>query len=428
MRLLHVIMALVAVSPAFGQEYWIPLEKPTTRNLTRVFFIDTVQGWVVGDSGTIFKTTNGGTTWVTQVSGISNAIHSVFMASQSFGWALAFEYPLDTLWYGTIMLRTTDGGTTWVRQEHPEEFYYTVSFHDSVNGWLGGTRGKLMRTTDGGLTWSPAVVDSSIASGFAIHNLRFYSRNYGFAVGGQLDLAGIVWRTTNGGERWSANAHSSEPVNDLHYIDSLNLLAVGGEFDIGASMIRSSDGGGRWDYTYLGVWGDARAIAFRTPAEGWVPLGFTGTYIVTRDTGNTWAEFYSPDSTPVYDVTFIDSTHGFMVGDEGTILKFNSSLVSVDSHPVEFPAVPTLYQNYPNPFNPVTTITYALSERTFVVVRLYDATGREVKRVFAGTQDAGVHALEFNGEVLASGTYFYELTTTHAGYRTTQVKKMILLR
>lgn len=428
MRLRHVIILLVAVCPAFSQKHWIPLDKPTTRNLNRVFFIDTVQGWVAGDSGTILKTTNGGQTWASQNSGISNEIHAFFILDRSYGWALAFQYPVDTLWYGTIMLRTTDGGVTWTRQDYPEEFYHAISFHDSVNGWLGGARGELMRTADGGLTWSPAFVDSSIASGFPILNFRFYSRNYGFALGGRIDIAGVVWRTTNGGQRWSADAPSGDLIHDLHYIDSLNLLAVGGEFDIGASMIQSKDAGMTWEYTYLGIWGEARALAFRTPTEGWAPLGFTGTYIVTQDTGRTWTAFYSPDSSPVNDVTFMDSTHGFMVGAYGTILRFNSSLVNVDSHPVEFPAMPTLYQNYPNPFNPVTTITYALSERTSVVVRLYDATGREMKKLFAGTQEAGVHALDFNGERFASGTYFYELTTNNAGYRTTQVRKMILLK
>jgi photosystem II stability/assembly factor-like uncharacterized protein len=387
-----------------------------------------VQGWVAGDSGTILKTTNGGQTWASQKSGISNEIHAFFMLDRSYGWALAFQYPVDTMWYGTIMLRTTDGGITWTREEYPEEFYYAISFHDSVNGWLGGNRGALMWTTDGGVTWSPALVDSSIASGFPILNFRFYSRDYGFALGGHIDIAGVVWRTTNGGKRWSADAHSGDPIHDLHYIDSLNLLAVGGEFDIGASMIQSKDAGMTWDYTYLGIWGEARALAFRTPAEGWAPLGFTGTYIVTRDTGSTWTAFYSPDSSPVNDITFIDSTHGFMVGGYGTVLRFNSSLVSVDSHPLELPASHRLYQNYPNPFNPSTTIAYELSGKTSLVIRLYDASGREVKKLFAGTQEAGVHELDFNGEGFASGTYFYELTTNNAGYRTMQVKKMILLK
>jgi len=421
-------MVLGALCPALGQERWIPLEKPTTRDLQKVFFHDTAQGWVVGDSGTILKTTNGGMTWVHQESGITNGIHSFFMLTPAHGWVLAFQYPKDTMWYGTIMLETSDGGATWMRREFAGDFYYTVFFHDSLNGWLGGDRGKLVSTTNGGITWSPALVDSTPASGFPIHNLRFYSRDYGFALGGRIDLAGVVWRTTNGGEWWTANAESSEPVHDLHYIDSLNLIAVGGEFDIGASMIRSRDGGRRWDYTYLGIWGDAKAVSFRTPSEAWSPLGFSGTYMVTQDTGRTWSEFYSPDTSAMNDVMFTDSTHGFMVGGRGTILKFNASVVNVDNHQAELPAAPALFQNYPNPFNPTTSISYELSERTTVVMKLYDVSGREVQALFTGVREAGVHSVEFSGEVFASGTYFYELTTSNASRRTTQVRKMILLK
>ena len=214
----------------------------------------------------------------------------------------------------------------------------------------------------------------------------------------------------------------------MHYIDSLNLVAVGGDLDFGSGMIRSKDEGNSWEYSYLGIWGEAKALSFRTPTEGWAVLGVAGTYMVTTDTARTWHDYYSPDSSAVNDMTFTDSTHGFMVGGKGMILKYNSSIASVKNNSPELPSTYTLFQNYPNPFNPATTIGYELSDASSVVVKVYDVTGREVKTLFRGKQEAGVHTLQFDGEGFASGTYFYELSTSNSKQRTTQLRKMVLLR
>src|SRR5436309_10120930 len=246
MKPLCIIIVLATVCPASGQNHWIMLDRPTSRNLNKVCFIDTALGWVAGESGTILKTTNGGLSWLSQSSGISNEILNLFMWNQSFGWALALQYPQDTLWYGTIILKTTNGGVTWTRRDYPQDFFYAIAFHDSVNGWVGGDQGKIRGTTDGGLTWSPAPVDSSLFSTFPILNFNFFSRNYGYALGGHLDLAGVVWRTTDGGRRWAATGVSGMPVRALHYIDSLHHLAIGGDFNAGSGMVRSKDAGRTW--------------------------------------------------------------------------------------------------------------------------------------------------------------------------------------
>ncbi len=422
-------MMLMLVNLAPAQSHWFRLARPTTHGLNKVAFIDSLRGWVVGDSGVIFMTTNSGDSWVAQNSGLFDNIVSLSIVDQSYGYALAIkDYRNDSTWYGTSILKTTNGGDVWTRQEYPDEFFHAIFFFDSLNGFRGGDGGRIWKTTDGGLTWVPTLVDTSVASSFPISELDFYSRNLGFALGGHYDLAGVVWRTTNGGDRWAAGSWSSDPMRGIYYIDSLKIIAVGGDFEYGSGLIKTKDGGRSWEYVYLAIWGDARAVAFRTPAEGWAPLGFTGTYMVTGDTGRTWNSFYSPDTTALYDITFTDSTHGFMVGANGTILKYSPTIVGVDLTPSQLPAAFNLFQNYPNPFNPTTTITYELAQGSFVSLKIYDATGRRVTTLFSGNQPAGIHHQEFDGTPLASGTYFYEITTSNEKYRTTQVRKMILLK
>ncbi|RKU33101.1 hypothetical protein C6496_22550, partial [Candidatus Poribacteria bacterium] len=80
-----------------------------------------------------------------------------------------------------------------------------------------------------------------------------------------------------------------------------------------------------------------------------------------------------------------------------------------------------LLQNYPNPFNPETWIPYQLSEDTPVSISIYDTTGRLVRTLSLGFQSAGFYNSRSRaaywdgrnalGERVASGIYFYQLTT-----------------
>ena len=38
-----------------------------------------------------------------------------------------------------------------------------------------------------------------------------------------------------------------------------------------------------------------------------------------------------------------------------------------------------LHQNFPNPFNPITTLRYDLPKDSFVIIRVFDMSGNEVK-------------------------------------------------
>lgn len=74
----------------------------------------------------------------------------------------------------------------------------------------------------------------------------------------------------------------------------------------------------------------------------------------------------------------------------------------------------TLLQNYPNPFNPTTTINYAIPKTDAVMIRIYDVTGRLVRSLAAGVQEAGEHHVQWDsrdnhGRVAASGLYVYEI-------------------
>ena len=83
-----------------------------------------------------------------------------------------------------------------------------------------------------------------------------------------------------------------------------------------------------------------------------------------------------------------------------------------------------LDQNYPNPFNPSTDLGFHISEYGFVVLRVFDAAGRQIERVSEGWKYPGSCREQFNATGLASGVYLYSITMSGR----TQSKKMMLLR
>jgi photosystem II stability/assembly factor-like uncharacterized protein len=410
-----------------AQEYWLPVVSPTTNHLRAVTFTDSLYGWVCGNNGTMIKTTDGGSTWISLNSGLSHDIVNVCMLNRTQGWALALDISGSTIW--SLLLFTTDGGTTWTAERYPKPnvVLNAVTFQDDQHGWVAGEDAHLAGSVDGGRDWSVAALDSGLAPLGDLRRIRFYNHRYGYATGGRFDLTGVVWRTWNGGKFWSAVGVAPEPINDVHFIDSLNVIGVTGDYDYGSGVVRTTDGGQTWGYTYLGIWGDARGMAFRTPAEGWVVLGFAGACMVTRDTGWTWQSMFTPETTSVSDIQFVTERRGIMVGADGKIFRFDPDAVSVPPTNT-VPLHARLLPPYPNPFNPTAVIPFELGARSHVELTVYDLTGRKVATLVDAMQDAGSHRAVFDAAGLSSGVYFTRLQVFAPGSSFSATTKLLLVR
>jgi len=91
----------------------------------------------------------------------------------------------------------------------------------------------------------------------------------------------------------------------------------------------------------------------------------------------------------------------------------------------EIPDKYDLMQNYPNPFNPETKIKFALPEKSFVTMKVYNILGQLVEILIDNKRlDIGTHIVSFNGNRLSSGVYFYVIETE----RFRQTKRMVLLK
>jgi hypothetical protein len=155
----------------------------------------------------------------------------------------------------------------------------------------------------------------------------------------------------------------------------------------------------------------------------------TPSYSLTQDIGLDSMYFdwdYNNYDTCVLKGCIID---GAIYGDTTTVG------VEDEENPVasEF----KLEQNYPNPFNPSTKIKFTIpskagSQMSNITLKVYDVLGNEIATLVTEEKPSGEYEVEFDGQNLPSGIYFYQLKVgspeINSGQGTVQTKKMILLK
>ena len=79
---------------------------------------------------------------------------------------------------------------------------------------------------------------------------------------------------------------------------------------------------------------------------------------------------------------------------------------------------------FPNPARGTTEIRYVLPQREQVTMDLYDLSGRRIRRLAEGIQEAGGHSLIWRGDSAPGGVYFLRLSS---GGRSL-TRRLVLLR
>jgi hypothetical protein len=151
-----------------------------------------------------------------------------------------------------------------------------------------------------------------------------------------------------------------------------------------------------------------------------------------RNEGGEWTKlgFIEGHGTMLaeHSYTYLDKSVGFgkyyyqikQVDLDGKSETYPEMTVVVGVAPDQF----VLAQNYPNPFNPTTTIEFALPKETHVSLEVYNAIGQRVATLVDKTKPMGIYVVPFNASALASGTYFYRLTTKEVTF----IKRMMILK
>ncbi len=158
-----------------GGDSWQKLDSFQTaiNNYSTLFFLDSLQGWVLFADEYIYKTTNGGLNWTKISIQNSNArfhVGSIYFVSSSTG------FYTDV----TAVYKTTDGGTTWNKVFTIKDGGYNdLHFVNATTGYVNDSK-HIYKTTDGGATWTTVA---SVKEGSSIIEIHFTDANHGWACG-----------------------------------------------------------------------------------------------------------------------------------------------------------------------------------------------------------------------------------------------------
>ncbi|HQV74272.1 MAG TPA: YCF48-related protein [Flavobacteriales bacterium] len=230
---------------------------------------DEERGVCVGNSGIVYRTTDGFRTATSSFNPTYGHLNCVFFLNDTLGWVGTQS--------GKIY-RSTDAGVTWtlMQSNQPTSNYMTdIQFVDENIGYASCYAGEMLKSTDGGLTWQNVGPFDQLV---LMRDLHFFTTQEGVAVGS----AGEVIRTTDGGVTWD-----SIPSNTTY---SMNAMAVQGDVIVACGWwgrtIRSTDRGLTWTELQVGS-SEHQSVALTPSGHGM--LGTNGRIQGTNNMGLSWA-------------------------------------------------------------------------------------------------------------------------------------------
>lgn len=202
---------------------WTPLTPPTSNSLWGVSVVDANTVYVCGTGAVVWKSTNGGASFsVVDPPGITDLAVDLDFVSATQGCVLSQ--------LGKVF-RTTNGGLTWITTYSATGVFFTsIYFVNANTGFAVGMNGHIIKTTDGGVSW--VVLNSGSTA--SLQYVHFFDVNHGIAAG----YGGVVLRTTNGGATWFQE--NTGTTTDLYccILLSPTVAIAGGD---GGLMIRNTN-------------------------------------------------------------------------------------------------------------------------------------------------------------------------------------------
>lgn len=155
-----------------------------------------------------------------------------------------------------------------------------------------------------------------VESGWRLLSVSVVDSLHAWASGWHDSAAGLVVRTTDGGETWSEVSRTFPLfINDIHFVTRSLGWVVGGSSSLGQPgyVRRTTDSGQSWQTQITTPNVVLRAVFFLDTALGWV-VGDSGKILATTNSGVDWYVQASRPRMAFGDIVFLPNGTGWSGG------------------------------------------------------------------------------------------------------------------
>ena len=261
---IYLLCLLILASQAIAQPGWnYQNPYPTRADLYSVKFQSPDEWFIMGDAGTLMKSTNEGLNWVSLNSNTTEKLHSMCNSGTNTCFIAGEK--------GTV-IRSANSGANWtVLNTGTLESFYCIDFINENTGYAAGDFGTLAKTTNAGASWTPVYINSI----FFIKSIQFTTENIGYLCAGDQ-----IFMTTNSGNNWTALAiNITSAINSLFFTDENNGYAGGDGI-----FLKTTNAGLNWSVQTQS--GNITSIHFADASNGCYVTSY-GIYLTTN-AGANW--------------------------------------------------------------------------------------------------------------------------------------------
>ena len=250
-----------------------------------------------------------------------------------------------------------------------------------------------------------------------------------FAVSGKNIFVGTdgegVFLSTNNGASWDSINSGLPDTLPNHAIEkNIYSFAI-----CGAYIFVGNDNG-----VYLSTNNGLNWVAANNslPNASAVSLAFSGTNLfasiygygvyISDDFGSNWESINNGliDSTIV--TSLVINKSNIIAGTNGTGIWIRPlAQVITGTNQIPIKGYESKLKISPNPVKDITNIKYQITNKSHILIIVYDITGREITTLVNEEKAIGNYNLNYNTSNLSSGVYFLKLSTAD----TTKVVKFV---
>ncbi|MFL5894224.1 MAG: WD40/YVTN/BNR-like repeat-containing protein [Thermoleophilaceae bacterium] len=274
---------------SFRRLPFTPSDERCASQLASVAFPTSDAGFVLLADGSVYATTDGGTTFSRRTAIGGAAARDLTCPSADTCFAVSADGSIE---------RTDDGAGSWAPAGKADQALTVIRFADAKTGWAAGSASTVMKSDDGGATWTQKAVTGTPPADLT--DVRCAPENpqlclFATSAGDQL------LRTPDGGQTFSSIAASPDPTYAVEFASATHALAAGA----GGSVELSDDAGASWRPVGARVDGEftvLRGVSATVALAG----GHAGLVARTGDSGQSWQAISAPTTAPIMDVASSD--------------------------------------------------------------------------------------------------------------------------